>query len=149
MSRNGNHNGIAAPIFTDETVFRQLLHNVARISPFFINFINSHDNGNVRRFSMINGFNGLRHNTVISRYYEDGNIRNLGTASTHGRKRFVTGRIHEGNLFAFITYLISPDMLRNTAGFMTRNVCFADSVEKAGLAMVDVTHNGNYGGTSL
>ena len=61
----------------------------------------------------------------------------------------MTGRIHEGNLFAFITYLISPDMLCNTAGFMTRNVCFADSVEKTGFAMVDVTHNGNYGGTSL
>ena len=149
VCRNGDHDGVAAPIFTDEAVFCQLLHDVFRISAFLIDFVDSDDDGDASRFGMVNRFDGLRHDTVVSCDDEDSNICDLGTAGTHGRESFVTRCIHEGDLLALIADLISPDMLRNAAGFVAGDIGLADSVEEARLAVVDVAHDGDDRRTSL
>ena len=51
--------------------------------------------------------------------------------------------IQEYNLLALVVYLISTDVLGNTAGLAGSNVGFADSVQQGGFTMVNVAHNGN------
>lgn len=149
MCRNGNHDGIAAPVFTDEAVFGQLLHDVFRVGTFFIDLIDGDDDRYACRFGMVDGFNRLRHDAVVSGNDQDGNIRNLGAAGTHGCKGFVARRIHEGDLLAFVTDLVSTDVLRNAAGFVAGDIGLTDGVEETRLAVVDVTHDGDDRRTSF
>ena len=92
---------------------------------------------------MVDGFNRLRHDAVVCSDDEDGNIRNLSAAGTHSRKGFVARRIHEGDLLAFVTDLVSPDVLGNAAGFVAGDIGLTDGVEKARFTVVDVTHDGD------
>ena len=149
MCRNGDHDGVAAPVFTDQAVFRQLLHDVFRIGAFLIDLVDSDDDGDASRFGMVDGFDSLRHDTVISCDDEDGDIRDLGTAGTHSRESFVARRIHEGDFLALVADLISPDVLSNAAGFVAGDIGLTDGVEEARLAVVDVAHDGDDRRTGL
>jgi hypothetical protein len=42
---------------------------------------------------MIDRFNGLRHDTIISRHYQNNYIGDFSATGAHRRKSFVTGRI--------------------------------------------------------
>ncbi len=93
---------------------------------------------------MIDGFQGLRHHAVISRYHQHGNIGYLCPAGAHGRKGLVSGSIEENNLPSLIGNLISADMLGNAPGFARRYIGFANSVEQRSFTMVDMAHHRDY-----
>ena len=73
----------------------------------------------------------LRHNVVIGRNDNNGDVGYLCTACTHCRKGFVTRRIEERNVASALQlYIISTDMLRDAAGLTSDNVGFTDIVEQ-------------------
>ena len=91
---------------------------------------------------MVDSFFGLRHHVVIGSHNDDGDIRCLGTAGTHGGKRFVTRSIEERNLApVFQCHVVSTDMLRDTTRLTGNNICLTDIVEQRGLTVVYVTHH--------
>ena len=91
---------------------------------------------------MIDGFDGLRHDAVISCHDKHNNVGDLCTTRTHGRKGSVAWRIDEGDrLTVRCGDLISADVLRNAAGFARHNMGFADRIEQGGRAVIDVTHD--------
>ena len=139
--RNGNHNGVAAPGFRNQPVLGQLLHNEFRVSPFFIDFVDGHNNGHLGSFGVVDGFQGLGHHTIVGSHYQNGNIRYLGASGTHSCKGFVARRIQEDNRTALADYPVSTDVLGNTAGFPCRYVGFPDGIQKGSLAVVNVAHN--------
>jgi len=49
---------------------------------------------------VIDGFNGLRHHSVIGCDDENDDVSDLGAARTHAGESFVTGRVDEGDLAA-------------------------------------------------
>ena len=149
MCRDGDHDGITAPVFTDQAVFGELLHDVFRIGAFLVDLVDGDDDGDASRLGMVDGFDGLGHNAVVSCDDEDSDVRDLGTAGTHGREGFVARRIHEYDFLAFVADLVGTDVLGNAAGFVAGDITLADSVEKARLAVVDVAHDGNDRRTGL
>ena len=92
---------------------------------------------------MIERFDSLGHNAVIGCNNQYDDIGNLGSARTHHRKGFVTGRIKEGNISLGSRHHIGADMLRNTAEFMGSNISAANSVQRLGLTVVNMSHNSN------
>lgn len=90
---------------------------------------------------MMDGLDGLRHDTIICRDDQDGDIRDLRAAGTHGRESFMTRRIEENDLLAFAVDLISTDVLRDAAGLVRLHVRVADAVKQRRLAVVDMPHD--------
>ena len=144
MCGNGNHNGIAAPIFRNQFMFSQLLFNMVRVCTFTVHFVNSNNDGHFRCFSMVDCFDGLRHYTVICSNNEDSNVSYLSTTSTHCGERFVTRGIKEYDGFALMADFVRTDVLGNTASFACSNIGFTDCVKQRSFTMVNVTHYGNY-----
>src|SRR3546814_5362578 len=86
---------------------------------------------------------GLRHYTVVGSHHQNDDIGCLGTASTHGGKRFVARSIQEGHHAALGLDVVGADVLGNAAGFAGCNLGAADIVQQRRLAVVDVTNDGN------
>ena len=57
------------------------------------------------------------------------------------RERLVAGRVEEHDVPAVDRDVVRADVLRDAAGFAFGDPRFADGVEQAGLAVVDVTHD--------
>ena len=92
---------------------------------------------------MVDRLDSLRHDTVISGNNEDSDICNVRTSCSHGCESFMARSIKECYLLALILYLISTDMLCDTACLSVSNVSVSYSVEDRCLTMVNVTHNDN------
>ena len=90
---------------------------------------------------MIDCFHGLRHNTVICRYYQDCNIRRVCSTHTHCGKCFMSRCIQESNGLAINIYSIRTNMLCNTSRFLIRYICFTDCIKKRCLTVIDMTHD--------
>ncbi len=72
---------------------------------------------------MIDRLDGLRHDAIIGRNHEHDDVRHLGAACAHRRERGMAWRVDErDSVAARQRDLISPDMLRNAAGFAANNV---------------------------
>src|SRR5690606_22984810 len=86
------------------------------------------------------GFTRLRHHAVIRCHHEHHDVRYLGTASTHLRKRGVAGRIQERHSSLPRLDRVGADVLRNAAGFTLRYARLTDTIEQTRLTVVNVTH---------
>ena len=144
-----HHNGVAAPFFRNQTIIGQFLFDTVRVCFRFVNFVNCYDNWHTCCFCMVNCFDGLRHYTVVGSNYQNRNICYLCTTGTHRCKRFVTWSIQEGNFLSADFYLISTDMLCDTAGFGRGNMGRTNFVQQGCFTMVNMTHNGNNRRTML
>ena len=71
MCGNGNHNGIAAPVFRNQFHLGKLLLYVFRIRSRFIHFVDGNNNRYSGRFGMVDCFHGLGHYAVVRRYYQN------------------------------------------------------------------------------
>ena len=107
-----------------------------------VDLVDRHDHRHLRRFRVIDRFDRLRHHAIIGSHNKHHNIRHLRTTRTHLREGGVTRRIDKGDLRTRRRdNLIGTDMLRNTAGFATRDICRADRIQQRCLAMIDMAHN--------
>ena len=93
---------------------------------------------------MVDRLDCLRHDAVVRSDDQHNDIRNGRAARAHGGKRFVSGRIEEGNRLASDRDGICADMLRNAARFALGDIRAPDLVEKRRLAVVDVPHHRNH-----
>ena len=97
---------------------------------------------------MIDGFDRLRHDIVVGRNDDNGDICYFGASCTHGGKRFVTGSIEECDTAAvFENDIICPDVLRDTSGFTGDDIGITYVVEQRCFTMIDVSHDGYDGWT--
>ena len=99
---------------------------------------------------MIDGFQCLRHDTVVRRDNEHDDIRDIRAARAHGTERCVTGRVEERDLrqFLFAFWMrhgnrVSADVLRDAAGLACGDIRLANHVEQRCFAVVNVTHDGD------
>ena len=93
---------------------------------------------------MVDGFDSLRHNTIISRHHQNSDIGDVSTPRTHFSKGGVSWRIQEGNQVVIIVHLVGTDFLGDPPGFVFRNVGVPQLIQQGRLTMVNVSHNGNY-----
>ena len=124
------HNGIAAPFFTDQVIFRQLLLDALGVGTLDIHLVDGNYNGNTGSFGMINAFNRLRHDAVIGGNNEDRNIRYHGATGTHGGKGLMTRCIEECDGAAVNLDSIGTDVLCDAAGFARCHIGMPDIVKQ-------------------
>ena len=125
-------------------ILQQFRTHAFGIGAWLVDFVDGHNHRHFRSLGMIDGFNGLRHHTVISRHHQNHNIRDLRTTRTHRRKGGMAGRINEGDLAAQRRHdLISTDMLGNATGFTAHHIGFAQGIEQGGFAVIDMAHDGD------
>ena len=96
---------------------------------------------------MVDCLDGLWHNAVVSSNNQNCQVSGLCTTGTHGGKRLVTWGIQEGDgALATVDIdlgLVCTNTLGNTAGFARAFVGTTNRIQKAGLTVVNVTHDGN------
>ncbi len=89
----------------------------------------------------------LRHDAVVGRDDQDRDVGGLGTTSTHGGERLVTGGVDEGDATVVAVDLgvdlVGTDVLGDATGLLVDHVGVAQRVEELGLSVVDVTHDGH------
>ena len=113
----------------------------------FVYLVDSEDHGNACGLRVVDGFDRLRHDAVVGRDDDDGDVGNLGTAGTHGGERFVARSVEERDFLTVELDAVSTDVLSDTSGFALDDVGFADVVQKRRLTVVDVAHDGDDGRT--
>ncbi len=102
---------------------------------------------------MVDGLHRLRHDAVVGRDHQDRDVGGLRTTGTHGGERLVTRGVDEGDrshgAVELDLDLVSADVLGDAAGLALADGGVADGVQQAGLAVVDVTHDGDHRRTDL
>ena len=141
LGRDRADDGVAAPLLGDEVVFRELLLDVLGVCAVLIHFVDRDDNGDVCGLGVVDGLDGLRHDAIVRRNDQNGDVGAHGAAGTHGGEGGVARRVKEGDGLAVDLDGVGADVLRDAAGLAGDDVRLADGVEQARLAVVDVAHD--------
>ena len=86
---------------------------------------------------------GLGHDAVVGGDHEDHDVGGLGATGAHGGERLVARGVDEGDLPAVVLDLVGADVLGDATRLAGHDVGGPDAVEELGLAVVDVTHDGD------
>ena len=93
---------------------------------------------------MADRFFGLRHDAVVGRDHEHGDVGDVRPAGPHLGERFVARRIDERHVPAVLGRdQIGADVLRDAARFAGHDVGADDLVEQRRLAVIDVAQHGD------
>ena len=96
---------------------------------------------------MVERLDRLRHDTVVGRDHQDGDVGGLRTTGTHGGERLVTRGVDEGDAALVVVDvggdLVGADVLGDATGLLVDHVGRTQRVEELGLSVVDVTHDGD------
>ena len=133
-------------LFDDDFVLQQVCPDLLRIRRMLVDLVDCHDHRHLRRLRMRNRLDRLRHDGIIRRHDQNHDIRHLRAACAHRGEGRVARRIEERQMrAAFGRDLIGTDMLGDTASFARYDVRLADRVQEAGLAVIDMAHDGDDG----
>ena len=77
---------------------------------------------------MRNGFDGLRHDSIVGRDNQDDDICCLGTTGPHGGEGFLARGVEEDDFAPRGVHCIGADVLRDATGFALRDIGGADSI---------------------
>ena len=104
--------------------------------------------GHVGRLGVLDGLDRLRHHAVVGRDHEDHDVGHVRPAGTHGREGGVAGGVDEGDEPVVLGDLVGTDVLGDAARLAGDDVGVADRVEQQRLAVVDVAHDRDDGGSA-
>jgi len=94
---------------------------------------------------MVDSLDCLRHDAVVGRHNDDGDVCHLRTTGTHRCKRLMTRCVEECDpLTVRKLYVVCTDMLCDTSGLTGNHVSVTDVVEEGSLTVVNVTHHGDH-----
>ena len=93
---------------------------------------------------MVDRFDGLRHDTIISGNNQNYQIGDFGTAGTHCCKSLMTRCIQKNDLAFIRGNIVGSNVLGNSSGFIFGNIGFTDYIQQRCLTMIDMSHNGNH-----
>ncbi len=135
---------IARHLLHDHLVFEQAVADVVRIGFRLVHLVDGHDHRDARGLGVIDGLDRLRHDAVIRGHHQHHDIGDIRTALAHFGEGGVARCVEEGDLVAGLgLHLIAADMLRDAARFALGDIGTAKRVEQAGLAVVDMAHDGD------
>ena len=139
---------VAAQGFHLHFVLQQLAAHALWLGVGLVDLVDRHDQRHASRLRMADRLDGLGHDAVVSRHHEHDDIRHLGAAGAHGGEGGVAGGVDEGHgNAAGGGDLIGADMLGDAAGLAGHHIGVTDRVEQRCLAVIDMAHDGDDGGT--
>ena len=98
LRRNVDEDSRTAPVFRHQAAIGELLLHAIGHGFRLVDLVDGDDDRNFGGVGVIDGFERLRHDTVVGCNDEDNDVGGLRSAGTHAGKRFVTGRIEEHDL---------------------------------------------------
>ena len=142
---------LAAVFLGDQVVLGQLLPDLLRVGVGLVDLVDRDHDRHVRRLGVVECLDGLGHHAVIRGNHQDRDVGDVRTTGTHGGERLVARGVDEGQrtvlLLVLDLHLICTDVLGDAAGLAGADRRLADRVQQAGLAVVDVSHDGDDGRT--
>ncbi|MND75857.1 hypothetical protein D3C80_674900 [compost metagenome] len=144
LGRHLDDLSVAAQAFRDDFVLQQLVDDLLRVGVRLVDLVDRDDQGRVGGLGVTDGFDRLRHDAVVGGHDQDHDVGDGGAARPHRREGGVARSVEEGDALAvFQTHLIGADVLGDAAGFARGHIRGAQGVQQAGLAVVDVAHDGH------
>ena len=143
---DGDAHDVTAPFFSDQLVLGQLALDALGIGALLIDLVDGDDDRHTGSPGVIDRFHRLRHDAVVGSDHQNDQVRDRSTASAHGGKGSVSGGVQEDDRPGGGFDAISADMLCNSARFACGYIGLANAIEQRGLAVIDVTHDGDHGG---
>ena len=144
LRRDFDHHRVAAPLFGHQAAVGELALHALGLRVGLVDLVDGDDDRHVRGFRVRDGFFGLRHHAVVGGHDQHDDVGHLRAARAHARERFVARRVDEHDAPLAHVRFVRADVLRDSARFAGRHFGFADGVEQAGLAVVDVAHHGDH-----
>src|SRR6478752_3352284 len=145
--RDLHEHGVAAVLLGDQPVLGELLADLVGVGPLLVDLVDRHHDRHVRGLGVVDRLHGLRHDAVVGGDHQHHDVRGLRTAGPHGGERLVARGVDEGDQPFVVAQvggdLVGADVLGDAAGFLVHHVGAADGVQQLGLAVVDVTHDGD------
>src|SRR5690242_3318714 len=139
---------VAAELLGHQAVLGELGPHPLRVGALLVDLVDRHDDGHARRLRVVQRLGGLRLHAIVGRDHQDHQVGGLGPAGSHGRERLVTRGVDEGDLALVAVdlggYLVRADVLGDPAGLAGLQVGVPDRIEQLGLAVVDMTHDGDH-----
>ena len=128
----------AAPLAGREPVFGHLGQDAIGVDTGQIDLVHGHDDRHAGRFGVTDRLFGLRHDAVVGRDDQHGDVGDVRPAGPHFGEGFVTGRVDKRDGPAVFLDLVGADVLRDAARFAGHHVGADEVVEQRGLAVIDV-----------
>ena len=108
-----------------------------------VDLVERHDDRHLGRLGVVDRLDRLGHHAVVRRDHQDSDVGHLGAPRAHRGERLVARRVEEDDALAVLDDLAGADVLGDTAPLAGSHVGGAHGVEQAGLAVVDVAHDGH------
>ena len=147
LGADGHERHLTAVLLDDDAALGELGLDTVGLAVGQVHLVEGHDDGHARRLGVVDGLDRLGHDAVVGGHHQHGDVGDLGSARTHGREGLVTGRVEEDDAAAVDDGLAGADVLGDAATLAVGDGGLADGVEQAGLAVVDVAHDGHDRGT--
>ena len=114
-----------------------------------VDLVERDDDRDLGRLRVGDGLEGLGHDAVVGGDDDDRDVGDAGATGTHGGERLVTRGVEEDDALAVVLDLARADVLGDATPLAGRDLGGAQGVEQAGLAVVDVAHDGHDRGARL
>ncbi|CEE73405.1 membrane hypothetical protein [Xanthomonas citri pv. citri] len=144
LGRHFDELGVATEFFGHHVFGQQLVLDPQRIRAGLVDLVDRHDQRHACRLGMRNRFLGLRHHAIVGGNHQHHDVGDLGATGTHRGKRGMAGRIQEADDATTGFDVVRTDVLGNAAGFAGGDLGTADVIQQRGLAVIDVTHDGDH-----
>ena len=135
--------GVAAPLLGHELLLDELLLHPGDVGVLAVDLGDRDDHRDLRRAGVADRLDRLGHDAVVRGHHEHHDVGRLGAAGAHGGERLVARGVDEGDRAVVLDHLVRTDVLGDATGLTRDDVRLADAVEQRGLAVVDVTHDGD------
>ena len=132
---------VAAPVLRVEALLRELALDAVDVRVGQVDLVDGDDDRHAGGARVGDRLLRLRHDAVVGRDDEDGDVGHLRAAGAHRGERLVARRVEERDLPAVDVDLVRADVLRDAAGLGGDDARVADRVEERRLAVVDVAHD--------
>ncbi len=95
---DGNRDGFPAPVLRDDSALLHLRLHLVDIRALHVHLVHRDDDDHLCGPRVLEGLVRLRHETVVRRNHEDGDVGHRGTARPHLVERGVARRVEERDL---------------------------------------------------
>ena len=141
--RDLDEGDVAAPFLRHDLDVGKLLLDTVGVRGFQVDLVDGDHHRHLGRLDVRHGLPRCRHHAVVGGHDQHGDVGRLRAPRPHGREGLVAGGVEERDLAALGVDLVGADVLGDAASLPFRHVGGADGVEQLGLAVVDVTHDGD------
>ena len=134
---------VAPPGFEQHAAVGELLLDPVGVGVGLVDLVDRDDDRDLGRAGVIDRLDRLRHHAVVRRDDQDDDVGRLGAARAHRGEGLVARRVEKDDRLAVDLDAVGADVLRDAPRFSFRHLGLADRVEKRGLPVVDVAHDGH------